>query len=159
MVDNSVHIENQPSNYFNLKYIEISNSSGENDVFSQSDVDDFLDSNVEANNSVYLGINSDDDLKIDDFENLKKKIQKFKDDVIYFFHSVCYAVKCILTQREKNCTESEMREDLPGHFYEKMLEIKVSLILDLRLNFFLKVCVSKLMNYSWLKQCSQECMR
>ena len=37
-------------------------------------------------------------------------------------------------QKSLACNESEMKEDLPDHFYNNMLEMKESLVLELRLN-------------------------
>ena len=68
-VDDSTQIESQPSAYFALKNIEGSVSSAEEDAYSHSDVDDFIDSDVEAKNYVLPGFDTEEgDLEIDEFD-------------------------------------------------------------------------------------------
>ena len=45
-----------------------------------------------------------------------------------------------MTEKSLKCEENEMKEDLPHEFLEKMLKIKKSLILDLKINTFEKQC-------------------
>ena len=97
-------IQSQPSDYYRFQNIERLISSAEEDAFSQSDVDSFLDSDVEAQNCVQSACDLDeDDLEIDDFENLKRRIKnsriKFSFPVNLFFNSVCYAVRFALSQK------------------------------------------------------------
>ena len=64
-----------------------------------------------------------------------------KDDVNSFFNFICYSVWYILTKKiETKCNESEMKKNLQGDFYKKMLEIKDSIILYIRLNTFMRQC-------------------
>ena len=139
-------IETHPSDYLGLRNIERKISSLEEDAFSQSDVEDFLDPDVEARNYVHPEFDPDEDgLEVEEFKHLRNRIQKCineifishgKDDVNSFFNSICYAVRYALTQRSSACEDSEMEEDLPCTFFEKILDIKESLILDLRLNTY-----------------------
>lgn len=77
-IDDSKLIETQPSDYLNFKNFERSISSDEEEAFFQSDVDDFLDSDVEASNYLCQGIESDSELEVDDFDKLKKRILKLR---------------------------------------------------------------------------------
>ena len=73
----SKQIESQLSDYFCLRNVERSIFIVEEGGFCQSDVDDFLDSDVETRN-VYSGYQPDkDDLEINNFDNFQIRIQKF----------------------------------------------------------------------------------
>lgn len=87
-------------------------------------------------------------MEINSFDGFKKRIQKFKDELPYekndrysFLNFFCYALRYILTQKETACNESEMKENLPDDFYDKIFEMKESLALDLRLNTFERKCL------------------
>ena len=59
-------------------------SSFEEVSFSQSDIDDSIDFDAEAGNYIPYGFDpgENDDLENDSFNEFKKRIQKFKDELL-----------------------------------------------------------------------------
>ena len=58
-----------------------------------------------------------------------------------FFNAICYAVRYFLARKKTPCDEVEVENDLPDHFYKKMLDLKESLMFDLRINSFERQCL------------------
>ena len=74
--------------------------SWSNPSCTESDVDVFLDSNIEADN--YIPEDYDFDQEMDNFGNFKKRIQNFKDELQIphqkddkdnLFNAICYAAR------------------------------------------------------------------
>ena len=88
-IDDSIQNESFPSDYvrlkkfesFKLKNFERNLSSADEDVSPQSNINDFLDLDIEARNCVHPGYDPEKDhLKIDDFDKFQLRIKKFKDE-------------------------------------------------------------------------------
>ena len=114
------------------------------DAFTQSDCDDFLDSDVEAEN---FQKNFQEEIEYDEFHNFKSKVEKFKNftwltkKIMKIFSMMCYAVRFSLTNKKNCCEENEMKSELPEQFYEKIKELKQDLILDFKFNTFEMQCL------------------
>ena len=81
-IDDSTQTERQPSDYLGLRNIKRETSCTEDDIFSQSDVEDFLDPDVETKNCADLGyVPDENDLKVDKLDHFKNRIQKFNDEL------------------------------------------------------------------------------
>ena len=85
-IDDSMEIKSQQqlSDCFKLRNAARSISSFEEVSFSQSDIDDSIDFDVEAGNYIPYRFDprENDDLENDSFNEFKKRIQKFKDELL-----------------------------------------------------------------------------
>lgn len=115
-------IQNNPSDYYCLKNVTTSVSDAERDAFSQSDVDAFMNKDVETRHYCFYS----EGKKEDDFSDSKVKIEEFKDTLVIpnekddkscLFYSLCYAIFYVRTNKLEKCSNEELKPDLPDSFF------------------------------------------
>ena len=77
-IDDNTEIENNLSDYYGLTNITRSISDAKKDAFSESDIEDFPDKNLEARNYCPT---SEDDGEIDYFNLSNKNIEDFEKNI------------------------------------------------------------------------------
>ena len=75
-------MDNNLSDYYGFTTVSQTYSSTEEDVYSESDMRDFLDENVDARNYWPNLEASDSESDIDDFKDVKLYIEKVKESLI-----------------------------------------------------------------------------
>lgn len=98
-IDDDSETDNNPSDYYGLTNIRRSISDAEDDAFFGSDIEEFLDENVEARNYC---LTYEDEEQTEDFSQIGQKIDGFrktllipegKDSENSLFYAFYYAVQ------------------------------------------------------------------
>lgn len=129
-----------PSDYYGFTNVSRTHSSAEEKVYSESDIRDSFNENVEA--QYYLPNPEASDWESDnyDFKDMKQYIEKSRKSLIKphgkesldsLFKTVCYAVRYKKHQKTDKCSDDELRRDLPKDIFNQLNAIKRDLVLDL----------------------------
>lgn len=95
-------MDNIPSDYYGYTNPSRTHSSAAENAYSDSEIKDFLDENVKAQNYLPNPDASDSVSDVDDFRDVKKYIIRFRESLIIhtgkgsldsLFYFVCYAVR------------------------------------------------------------------
>ena len=129
-----------PSDYYGFTNVSRTHSSAEENVYSESDIRDSFNENVEA--QYYLPNPEASDWESDnyDFKDMKQCIEKSRKSLIKphgkesldsLFKKVCYAVRYKKHENINKCWDDELRRDLPKDIFNQLNAIKRDLVLDL----------------------------
>ena len=129
-----------PSDYYGFTNVSRTHSSAEENVYSESDIRDSFNENVEAQYYLPNPEASDSESDNYDFKDMKQYIEKFRKSLIKphgkesldsLFKTVCYAVRYKKHQKTDKCSDDELRRDLPKDIFDQLNAIKRDLVLDL----------------------------
>lgn len=129
-IDDFTEIENNnPSDYYGSTNVTRILSSTEEDNFSQSDVDAFLEDDVEARNFLPPNYGHNKEDSVDDFVNTENRVEKFKDTLLIphekddnnsFLYSICYAICFLRTKKSLKCDDDKLAKDMPENLFQKL---------------------------------------
>ena len=155
LIDGVPVVDNNLSDYYGFTNVSQTYSSTEEDVYSESDMRDSVDENVDAR-SYWPNLEaSDSESDIDDFKDVKLYIEKVKESLIIPFRFIIpkrqlrfVILRCLLRRsiwktskdRQDKCLDDELRGDLPKDLFDQLDAIKSDLVWDLDYQHFEKQC-------------------
>ena len=147
-------VDNNLSDYYEFTNVSQTYSSTE-EVYTESDMRDSVDENVEVR-SYWPNLEaSDSESDIDDFKDVKLYIEKVKEPLIIPFRFIIpkrqlrFIILCCLLRssisktskdRQDKCLDDELRGDLPKDLFDQLDATKSDFVLDLDYQHFEKQC-------------------